>query len=358
MSGSDQRTAALLASLSNNGTLSRRGFLGCVVLAIAAAGCGGSAPPPLPARRDEPLSPLHTGELTELLPLADLRWMILVRPREIAAIPWLIPSIGVVVPERRLDLFAQINGIDLRQIPEAVIANYAAESGEANSFYLVRHNSDPVVVERAFSKRLTTSLRRVVERPDLIRLSGKIGVATSTLVVIGRDIMGLQHGGSLQRGPARIAALYAMGKLKKSATVLSQDPLRSLANRFGSAPLRAMALGPFEGELARGARGLLAGATAIGVSARPSAREGIALAVAVAGDFTKSGAPAEKELLSAFRDLAEGSFGRLLGLDQPIERPLATHSADAVAIAVEISPERLARGLAAETSARIEEIMR
>src|SRR5262249_26338833 len=154
-----------------------------------------------------------------------------------------IPSIGVVVPEQRLDLFAQTNGIDLRQIPEAVIASYASEK-EESTFYLVRHNADSAVIERSFRARLTTGNKRVVERPDLVRVSGKIGVATSTLIVIGRDIMGLQHGGSLQRGPARIATLYAQGKLKKSPTVLSQDPLRALANRFGSAPLRAMALGP------------------------------------------------------------------------------------------------------------------
>src|SRR5262249_60222223 len=193
--------------------------------------------------RAPPPPPPHTSELTDLLPSADLRWVILVRPREITSIPWLIPSIGVVVPEPRLDLFAQTNGIDLRQIPEAVIASY-----EGGTIYLVRHNADPTVIERSFRSRLTTGEKRVVDRPELVRVSGKIGLSTSTLVVIGRDIMGLQHGGSLQRGPARIATLYAEGKLKKSPTVLSQDSLRSLANRFGGAPLRAIALGPLGAE--------------------------------------------------------------------------------------------------------------
>jgi hypothetical protein len=348
--------------------LTRRGFLGGLVAGLAAAGCGAAKPPSPAPPHEEARTPLHTSKLTGLLPLSHLRWVILVRPREIASIPWLIPSIGAVVPEKNLDLFAQSSGIDLRQIPEAVIASYAGEGGgedasltrqgAESTFYLVRHRGDPQTIERAFRKRLTSGERRVVERPDLHLVSGRIGVSTSSLVVIGRDIIGLQSGGSGKRGPARIAALYAADKLKKSPTVLSQDPLRSLSARFGGAPLRALSLGPFEGELARGARGLLTGATAIGASARPSAREGIALVVAVAGDFTKSGEPASRELAEAWRELAESAFGRLFGLDQPIERPLATHSEGAVAVAVELSPQKLARGIAAETSGRIEEIMR
>jgi hypothetical protein len=337
------------------------------VAGLAAAGCGAAAAPSPALPPEEALTPLHTSELTGLLPLAQLRWMILVRPREIASIPWLIPSIGAVVPEKNLDLFAQSSGLDLRQIPEAVIASYAGEDSfetaatlraAESTFYLVRHHADPLAIERAFRRRLTTGERRVVERRDLYRVSGRIGVSTSSLVVIGRDIIGLQSGGSAQRGPARIAALYAVDKLKKSPTVLSQEPLRSLSARFGEAPLRALSLGPFEGELARGARGLLTGATAIAASARPSAREGIALVVAVAGDFSRSGEPASRELADAWRELAESAFGRLFGLDQPIEKPLATHSEGAVAVAVEISPQKLARGIAAETSGRIEEIMR
>jgi hypothetical protein len=165
-------------------------------------------------------------------------------------------------------------------------------------------------------------------------------------------------GGSEARGPARIASLYADGKLKRSPTLLAEEPLRSLDTRFGDAPLRAFALGPFEGELARGARGLLAGATAIGGAVRPSAREGLLVVVAVAGDFSRSGPAASKELAAAWDDLAGGTLGHLLGLDRPVEKPLATHAADAVAVTVEIDPARLAQGLASATSARIEEIMR
>ena len=344
---------------------SRRGFLGGVLAALSAAACGAAPKAPLKLG-DLPLKPLSVAALTDLLPLADLRWVVLVRPREIASIPWLIPEIGHFAREPDLDRFAASTGVDLRQIPEAAVALYATSSasagesgGEAHesTFFLARHNGDPAAIERAFRKRLTTGEKRTVERPDLVRVAGKIGVATSALTVIGPDVIGLQQGGHASRGPARIAGLYAEDRLKKSPALLAREPLKSLAARFGQAPVIALSPGPFEGELARGARGLLQGATAIGASARPSAREGLAISVAVAGDFSTSGAPASKELAAAWNELAQGSFGHLLGLDQPIEAPLTTFSEGAVAIAVELDPRRFASGLAEAMGERVKAIL-
>ncbi len=224
--------------------------------------------------------------------------------------------------------------------------------------YLVRHNGDPVAIERLFRARLVSAEHRVVERPDLVRVSGKIGSTAVTMLIAGRDVTAFQIGGSAARGPARIASLYALDKLKRSPTLLAEDPLKALEARLGDAPVRTFALGPFEGELARGARGLLAGATAVGGTVRPSAREALLVVMAVAGDFGNSGEAASRELVASWEELARGSFGHLLGLDEPIEKPLATHASDAVAIALEIDPGRLAKGLAIATSGRIEEIMR
>jgi hypothetical protein len=56
------------------------------------------------------------------------------------------------------------------------------------------------------------------------------------MVVLGGDVVGYQFGGSAARGPARIASLYALDKLKKSPTVMSEDPLKALAARLGPAP--------------------------------------------------------------------------------------------------------------------------
>jgi hypothetical protein len=340
--------------------LDRRTFARALAGATAAllAGCGGAPPAPAPpVGRPEAPPPLRIAELTGLLPLAHLRWAVLVKPREIAAVPWLIPPLGRVVPEENLTRFAADVGFDLRQIPDAAVATYAGD-GLDGTLYVVRHNGDPTAIERLFRARLVGGEHRALDRADLVRLSGKIGSTPSTLVLAGRDVAAFQFGGAMARGPARVASLYALDKLKKSPTLLAEDPLRALDARLGQAPVRAFALGPFEGELTRGARGLLAGATALGGTVRPSAREGLLVVVAVSGDFASSGPAASHELAVAWDDLARGSFGHLLGLDEPIEKPLATHGTDAVAVAVEIDPGRLARGLASATSARIAEIMR
>jgi hypothetical protein len=336
---------------------SRRALCLGIFGAILAEACGGS-PAEAPAKPAGPVyPPFRVASVADLLTAARLRWAVLARPREIASVPFLIPPISKVVSEEALDRFTAASAVDLRQLPEAAVASYAWEEREI-TFYIARHTAEPAAVERAFLARLSGKPTRVAERPDLVRVSGKIGITTRTLVLIGRDIVGFQDGGSVTRGPARIAALYATDKIKKTPTLLAEEPLKSLHARFGPAPLRALALGPFEGELARGARGLLAGATAIGAAARPSAREGVALSIAVSGDFSKSGEAASKELSDAWQDLAGGSFGRLLGLDKPVEGPLATFSPQAVAVAVELEPRKLAAGLADATSARIQDIMR
>lgn len=335
--------------------IARRGFLAAAAALLAA--CGGAPPPPPAKPRSDDPPPTRVPDLTALLPLAGLRWIILARPREIAAVPWLIPGIARIAPEQNLDRFAARTGFDLRQIPEAAVAAYATEAGEA-TLYLVRHNGERVPIERLFRARLTEGEHRSVDRPDVVRVSGKIGKTAMTQVTLGADVAGFQTGGSAARGPARVASLYALDKLKKSKTAMSEDPLKALAARLGPAPFLAFAVGPFEGELARGARGLLAGATAVGAAVRPSAREALLVSIAVSGDFTTSGEAAARELTAAWDDLAGRSFGHVLGLDAPIEKPLATHAPDAVAVAVEIDPDKLARGLAMLTSARLEEIMR
>ncbi|WP_081426634.1 hypothetical protein [Sorangium cellulosum] len=333
------------------------GVLGCV-FGLALPACGGAPGPP--ARQAPPLPPLATADLTRLLPQAGLRWLVLARPREIAAVPWLIPSIAIVAPEENVARHAGATGVDLRQVREAAIASYVSGEGAAGEarLYVARHSGDPRTIERLFRRRLTGKERRALDRPDVVRVTGDIGRAPHALVLLGPDVVGVQDGGSPLRGPARVASLYALGRLKRSPTALSEGPLAALAARFGPAPVRAFAPGPFDGELARGARGLLAAATAVGAAARPSAREGIALAIAVAGDFSTSGEAASEELLLAWNELAHGSFGHLLGLDAPVEPPLATHAPDAVAIAVELNPRALARGLAAATGERIEEMLR
>ncbi|WP_272458293.1 hypothetical protein [Polyangium jinanense] len=359
MSASDQRTESSRTSSSADVTVpGRRAFFAATLATLASAltGCGAS-PTTVTKTAETPEPPLAVPSLDSLLPLAGLRWLVLVNPREITSIPWLVPFVGTVISEARFDRFASGTAVDLRRTPEAVVASYATNEGDA-TVELLRHTGDARAVERAFRDRLSTEATRAADRHDLVRVSGKIGRATHAFAAIGPDVVCFQQAGSIQRGPCRIASLFARGALSRAARAFSDPSLRALAERLGPAPARAFALGPFEGELARGARGLLAAATAIGAAARPSAREGILLSIAVAGDFSRTGEAASEELAASWRDLAEGSFGHLLGLDVPVTAPLPTHAPDAVAIAVELDPKKLAKGLADVTSNEIDQIMR
>ena len=324
-------------------------------LVALAAGCATSAKPPIEVAT--PLPPLVTHPVDALLAAAGLRWVVLVEPRTIASTPWLIPEIGSIVPEENFDRFEASSGLDLRQLPEAVVASY--DEGElASLIYLARHRSQPRALERALRTRITAEAERAVDRPDVIRVTGKIGVGSIAMAVVGPDLVGYQVGGNTKRGPVRIASLYAQGALRRSPSAFAVDPLRSLSAHLGSAPLRAFAVGPFEGELQRGLGGLLAGATAVGGVMKPTAREGLALTFAASGDFTSSGAEAESALLAAWNELAGTAFGKLYGLDHPMTPPTTSHADDAVLLAIELDPKMLAHGLAAATSARIDEIMR
>lgn len=328
-------------------------------LGALAAACGGAAPPPNEVVVAPLPPPTEVEHLGELVAASGLSWVGFVRPREIASIPWLIPPINRIVPEENFDRFYASSGLDLRQIPEAIVASYGAADAEDDVvLYVARHKAEPEKVERLFHARLTRDAERSQDSHDVFRVAGTAGTRDIGMLRVGRDVAAFQVGGDMARGPLRVASLFALGKLKKSRTVLAVDALASLKARFGGAPAIFLARGPFRGELGNAAKGLLAAATEVGVAVRPSARDGVAVALAVAGDFSQTGPEASAQLEAAWYELAESSFGRLLGLHEPVEAPLPTHAPDAVALALELDPNKLAEGLRDATSAEISEIMK
>jgi len=338
--------------------MERRHFILAGLAALSGA-CRG-ATPEVGEIAIEPLPPpTEVEHLSDLVAAAGLSWVGFVRPREIASVSWLIPPINRIVPEENLDRFSRSSGFDLRQVPEAIVSSYLGrDGGEDTLLYVVRHNVVPENVQRLFQARLTRDVQRSVDAHDVIRISGKAGTRDLAMLRVGRDVAAFQVGGNATRGPMRVAALFAQGLLKQSRTVLAAEHLASLKARFGGAPAIFLARGPFRGELGNAVRGLLSAATAVGFAARPSARDGLAIALAVAGDFSQTGPEASAELEAAWHDLAESTFGRLLGLHEPVSTPLPTHAPDAVALALELDPNTLAEGLRNATSAEIIEIMK
>ncbi len=349
-----------LADVADEGRVDRRVFLGVMLSALTSglSGCGGLSGSTNTPNRPPPL-PLVITSLDSLVPLAGMHWLVVTRPKEIATISWLEPSITKLLDKERLDASALQMGFDLRTTSEAVWAAYHTEDdAEDASFQLVRHTSDPLVIERLFRERLTTDVVRSVDDSRIVRVSGRIGKTVHVFAGAGREVACLQQDGSADRGPCRVASLLALGKLKRSRSVFEDEAMRVLAKRFETAPLRIFAPGPFEGELARGARGLLAAATAVAAAFRPSPRESILLEIAVAGDFSTSASAASQKLEASWEDLAARPLGHLLGLDMPLSPAFPTYAPDHVSFVVDLDARKLAQGLADATSNEMREIMR
>ncbi len=329
------------------------GGLGAALLGETLLGCG-AAPVVAPAPE---LPPLKVDDLSGLVTAAGLSWIVLVKPRTIAEIPWLIPEIALFAPERNLDLFAREVGVDLRRIPEAIVARFDASLGGAD-LQLARHQNDAEACERLFRKRVTRAPMRAEDRPDVVRVSGEIGATPHVFARIGGDVLAYQEGGDPAKGPVRVATLYAQEKLKKTPRALENEPLKGLRARFGDAPCVGLALGPFDDEWKAAANGLLEAATGVGAALRPTARENLGFAFAITGDFHDSADAASDTLMDAWDAFAVTELGKVLGLDHPVGKPVPSHLADVVALSVEIEPRRFAEGLHALVMQDLDELMK
>src|SRR5262249_32437282 len=116
-----------------------------IAIVALCMGCGGAPPTPAPP----PLPPLHLAPLPDLAPAAGLSWIVIARPRDLAARADLIPALHALVPEERLATFAARNGgVSPLELEELVAATY-----RATTLYLARGMIDPSRVEGAFAAR-------------------------------------------------------------------------------------------------------------------------------------------------------------------------------------------------------------
>jgi hypothetical protein len=334
--------------------VTRRPFLLGLLSMVALSACSST---PAVEKPKPSLPPLATDRLELLATSAALSWVVRARPRKVAEIPFLIPAIGRIVPEKNFDAFKLRTGLDPRQVAEVLLLRYGDALGGAEA-QIVRHNADPAELERRFFARLTKDAQRAEDRPDLVRVSGVIGRSEHGFARLGRDVAVYQQRGEIDRGPVRIASLCARGMLAKTKRLLDGGPLEALLGRFGDAPIVAAALGPFDDEWKKAARGLLEIATGVGAAVRPTARENIGLALAIMAELGAGSGRASELLRAAWDDVAMSTMGHLLGLDRPIEPVIVAADAGVVTLAVEVEPSRFAEGLRALAESDLEAIMR
>jgi hypothetical protein len=338
---------------SRPGLIARRSLLASVPWLLA--GC----PHPVAREREiipPPLPDVEVARVTDLLTSARLEWLVTIRPAELSAIDWLKPSLARVFKDERLDLLAAATGIQLRDVPELALASYPAAAGDSAIAYFVRHGSDPLLLERKFRERLTADAERTLVGHQLLTMWGLIGRALHGFVSIGPHVVGYQYGGDKKRGPARIAVLYAQHKLDKVPAVLGDPVLGDLDRRLGNSPAKAFLAGPFEGAMARGARGLFGAATGAAAALAPTPKQTLALQVVLGGSFPEADAP--RYLEGAWTDLGKSDLGNLLGLSKPRAAAEIKATAEALELHTEIDAALLLDGLSAATSDSIKEIMR
>jgi hypothetical protein len=270
----------------------------------------------------------------------------------------LLAAIDRAFPHAQVSSFEERYGFDPLALEELVVASYAAADGQA-TLYLGRGTVDPGRLEGVFRHRAEHVDGRAVDRPenDLVRTWGTVRGQRAQLATFGTLGAALEVG---RLGPLRAAELFAEGKLKRAAPALRLGAIARAAELAGEAPARGFALGPFEGESARGLGGLLAASTAAAVSAKPAVlggRAALDVTLVLVGGWGSSAAEAAERLRAAFDALSATALGRLSGLGHPLAPVQVEALPDALRLTVGLDALDLAAGARAAMGAEVSEIM-
>lgn len=324
---------------------------GCTRWLLLAAAWGSACTPaaverPAPARV-VPARPLHRGPLTDFISSAGLRWLLLVKPRQILDDPELREAISQIIPTARFDAFSESSGIDLRALPQAAIAGFSY-----STLYLAELPSGSAALARSrFTER---SLEAAVSKqpyPGLTRITGVIGQTPETLLTIDERVLAISVGDPV---PAKIAEAYARERLTHSPSALSGASLSTLPELASNHAAVLVAPGPYSAEWQRAAGGLLQSATAIAIAARPVGNGKVATTIYVAGAWQASAEDASERLSAAWSAFARSSAGRLFELNDAGE---VSTTPEVLRLHVELDIAALVRGLRASVLGDLSQIL-
>jgi hypothetical protein len=267
------------------------------------------------------------------------------RPAELANNPALKPLIEELLPSERLDAFARATGVPLPEVPNALAAGF-----DLSTLYVAETPFENRIIETRFTERLVTGSVVESKHPRVRRITGTVGLSPEALLRVDHRFVAFAVGDPSQ---ARIMELFLVGRLSRSPSALQGTALKGVPPEFSAAPLRFYAPGPFSGEWERGARGLLAGATALGAMAVPDG-DGLRLKIAIVGSYEGTDLG---RLSAAWEDLAESSLGRLTGLDQPVAPPRTELAKGYLSLEAKIALRPLFAGLRAAVAADVWEML-
>ncbi len=326
-----------------------RHFATWLCLAGAALlGCVSS--PPVGARavavEPERWPGLYHGALTDYVPAAGLRWLVVGSPRHFAFQASLQPVRERWLTAERVQAFASATGVDLPQTERALVAGF-----DLGTLYMADASGWVAAPEACFAERLAGSARVHRPHPQIWRVTGLAGSTPQALVRVDHDLMAVAVGDPT---PARIVELRARGRLKSVVPALEGAALSTLPPELLTpGPLRVYALGPFEGEWLEYAHGLFGGAQAVGASLDFHDNQ-LQLRVVLTGHFH---ADDRQRLLASWQAVASSSLGTLLGLDQPSERVRIAASQSQLALDLRLAAAPLLSGLETLLSGDIDRLL-
>jgi hypothetical protein len=308
-----------------------------------------SAPLTKPAATPPAAHALHRGPLTDLVSAAGLRWLVLIKPQQILAGSELGQAIAAIIPEPRLAAFSESSGVDLRAVPEAVVAGFPY-----STLYLATLPTDVAPLARArFSDRLLSGAVTKRPHPGLVRITGVIGQTPETLLTVEERMLAVAVGDPL---PVKIAEAYAEERLKTSPTALRGAALSALPDDLSPHnPVVLLAPGPFPDEWQRAAGGLLPSAVALAIAAQPIGHGKLATTLYLAGAWQSSAADAASRLGAAWTALAHSPTGRLFELNEVAE---VEAKPGLLTLRVELELAAILRGIRASVLGDLSQILR
>jgi hypothetical protein len=319
-------------------------------LAALVSACGArqhAKPTSIPSAKPAPA--LHQGPLSDFVPAASLRWLVLAKPPALFADPELGSAISQIISARRLDAFDEASGVDLRKLEHGAVAGFPYAT-----LYLAELPAGVAANARQlFADRLLSGATTKQVRPNLMRITGVVGQTPETLLTADDRLLAVSVGDPL---PAKIAEAYAEGRLKASPTALRGAALSTLPDLTADNPAVLLAPGPFADEWKRAASGLLESAVALGVGIKPIGSGKIVATICVAGTWGQNPDSdiAARRLATAWSALTQSSAGHLFQLNPDAS---VSATAELLTLHVELELEPLMRGLKAAVFSDVSELL-
>jgi hypothetical protein len=256
-------------------------------------------------------APLCHGDITDFVPAAGLRWLVVGSPRELARKSALEPLLRRWVDSGRLAAYATATGIDLLRTERALAAGF-----DTGTLYIADASGWVEPPERLFTERLAGSERSRHPHPQLWHVSGLVGSEPHALVRVGDDLVAVAVDDLALVRAVELRALCRLQRVPRAfdGASLSRLPLEARS----PLELAVYLVGPLDAEWTDGG-GLLAGAEALAVTLSLLETE-LDVELVLAGRWQLGD---EQRFGDVWRAFAASSLGRRLGVDHPVSAPEA-----------------------------------